>query len=512
MMLVGELAEALGADIIAADSGADTAEAIARSTRVCDVEHDSRQVQPGALFACIRGVSHDGHDHAHSAVDAGAAALLVQRRLGVRVPQLRVDSVRRAVGPAAAAVYGHPSRRLDVVGVTGTDGKTTTAAMIAHLLRDNGRAVTEIGTLTGSRTTPEAPELQRQLRQAADRGDDAAVIEVSSHALDQHRVLGCEFRLAVFTNLGRDHLDHHRTMEHYFQAKSRLFEPDLAGQAVINTRAGAGHRMAEHARSRGLEVLGVDDDAAEVVKETISGCQLRWRGFQVRLPVIGDFNAENAVLAAEAAVAMGMAPSRAAARLAEMPQAKGRFEPVDQGQDFAVVIDYAHTPQGLTAALSAARRLTDQRVIVVFGAGGDRDRGKRPAMGAAAASGADWIVVTSDNPRSERPEAIISEIVSGMSREPDVIEADRRRAVQHAVEEAERGDIVVIAGKGHETTQIIGDRTEPYDERIVARQALNRLIGQRAQAGKKARSGKQAQAGKAARADKQAQAASRGVR
>ena len=493
--MIGELAALLEAEVVVAET-ADRAASSAAATQyrgvsenaqdsqaaaspvgsieVCDVEHDSRQVRPGALFACIGGANHDGHDHALSALSHGARALLVQRLVAAPAPQIRVSSVRRAVGLAASAVHGNPSRRLDLVGVTGTDGKTTTASMIAHLLRDGGRGVTEIGTLTGPRTTPEAPEMQRRLRGAVDQGDQSVVVEVSSHALDQHRVDGCEFRLAVFTNLGRDHLDHHNSMEDYFAAKSRLFTPELAHKAVINVKTDAGRRMADHARRRHLEVVEVDHDTASVTEERLTGCLLLWRGMRVRLPVVGALNAENAVLAAEAALSLGLKPQQVAARLSEMPPSKGRFELVEQGQDFAVIIDYAHTPQGLTAVLASARRLTDQRVLVVFGAGGDRDRGKRPAMGAAAATGADWVAVTSDNPRSERPESIISEVVSGMGREPDIREPDRRRAVQLAVDEARQGDIVVIAGKGHETTQVIGDRAEPYDELEVAREALSR--------------------------------------
>lgn len=321
----------------------------ATQASVIDVVHDSRQVAPGALFACWRGAEADGHDFADDAVEAGALGLLVERPLDVAAPQLIVESVRRAVGPAAAAVYGHPCRRMQTVAVTGTDGKSTTASMIARLLHDEDSAVTVVGTLSGARTTPEAADLQRRLRRGADQGAVAAVVEVSSHALAQHRVEGCEFELAVFTNLGRDHLDYHGSMQDYFAAKARLFNRALTERAVVNVKSAHGRRMAERARSEALEVVEVGEGAYSVLAQDAGGSVLRWRGLELRVPLVGDFNAENAVLAAEAAVALGVAPRVVAERLAGMPQVSGRFETIECGQDFTVVVDFAHTPEGLTS-------------------------------------------------------------------------------------------------------------------------------------------------------------------
>ena len=481
MIALDRLARAVGAAVVGGDQSRD-----AREVAVVDVEHDSRSVRPGALFACIRGDNHDGHDFAGQAVGRGAAALLVQAPVPGPVPSLVVPSVRAALGPAAAEVHGHPSRRLELVGVTGTDGKTTTVRLLAGILNAVGRPADEMGTLTGSRTTPEATEIQRRLARSVADGRRAAVMEVSSHALAQHRVGGCRFRIAAFTNLGRDHLDYHGTPEAYLAAKARLFEPDLSDRAVVWTGSAGGWQLAAAAA---VPVTEVGPGDVQVLELKPGSTRFRWRGLPVEIKLGGRFNVHNAVLAAEAAVALGVDPAAAAGALAAAGPAPGRFEIVDAGQDFTVVVDYAHTPDALRAALDAAREITARRLWAVFGAGGERDPDKRPVMGAVAAAAADRAVVTSDNPRGEDPARIISEIVSGMDRLPHLVVTDRRLAIRRALAEAAPGDVVVIAGKGHEATQTVGSETVEFDDRLVARAELTRLAGAGPAGGEAARAG-----------------------
>lgn len=465
MIGLNQLARAVNATVMGGSSPADP------EVAVVDVEHDSRSVRPGALFACIRGADCDGHDFAGEAVRRGAAALLVEAPVPGPVPNLVVPSVRAALGPAAAEVHGHPSRRLDLIGVTGTNGKTTVVRLLAQILEAAGRPAAEMGTLTGARTTPEATEIQRRLSCSVANGRRAVAMEVSSHALAQHRVDGCRFRVAVFTNLGRDHLDYHGTPEDYLAAKARLFTPDLSERAVVWTGSDAGRRLAAT-----VPVAEVGPDEVQVLELKPASSRFRWRGLEVKILLSGRFNIDNAVLAAEAAVALGVDPAAAAEALAAATPPSGRFEIVNEGQNFTVVVDYAHTPDALRAVLDAAREITDRRLWVVFGAGGDRDRGKRPGMGRAAAA-ADRVVVTSDNPRGEDPDRIIAEIVSGMDRPPYLKEPDRRRAIRRAIAGARGGDVIVIAGKGHETTQTIGSEKIGFDDREVAREELDRLAG-----------------------------------
>ncbi len=441
------------------------------ATTIADVEHDSRRVGPSTLFACIPGEVTDGHLHAESAIDAGAVALLTERRLGLGVAEVVVESVRRAIGPAAAIVYGNPSRDLDVVGITGTNGKTTTARLLVGVLRRLGGSVHEIGTLTGVRTTPEAPELQRELASSVTRGDSAVAMEVSSHALDLHRVDGTRFRVVAFTNLGMDHLDHHGTLEAYFDAKAMLFTPEMADFAVIDGSTQAGEELARRCE---VPSLIIQRDSVKIVESGPRTASFRWRGTLVDLPLGGAFNVANAVLAAEIAVALGHDVGDIVGALAASESVPGRFESIDEGQDYTVIVDYAHTPDGLAAVLETARMVTDGKLVVVFGAGGDRDTGKRPRMGEIAQRWSDRVVVTSDNPRSEDPSAIISAIVSGMGHPPELIEPDRRSAIRHALAGARRGDLVLIAGKGHETTQTVGDEVLDFDDRQVVREELAR--------------------------------------
>jgi UDP-N-acetylmuramoyl-L-alanyl-D-glutamate--2,6-diaminopimelate ligase len=442
--------------------------------QIADVEHDSRRVAPGALFCCVVGVNTDGHDHAWEAIAAGAVALLVERPLGLGVPELVVPSVRSAMGPTAAVVHGDPSRNIAVVGVTGTNGKTTTVRLVAGILRTLGVSAREVGTLTGARTTPEAPDLQRLLADARTAGDRVVAMEVSSHALDQYRVDGTHFAAVGFTNLGVDHLDHHGTVEAYFAAKQRLFRSGFADIAVIDIRQTWGERIAE---ASDMEVVTIGDELLDNATTGPRSSTFVWSGHEIALPLGGAFNIANAVMAAELVRTLGYDESDIAAALAEAPSVPGRFEPIDEGQAFSVIVDYAHTPDGLEAVLDAARTVTERNLVVVFGAGGDRDRSKRPQMGEVARRLADLVVVTSDNPRGEDPDAIIASIVSGMDRPPELLETDRRAAIRHALANARKGDVVLIAGKGHESTQTIGDDVVDFDDRDVARDELRRLEG-----------------------------------
>ena len=439
---------------------------------VSGVSHDSRAVTPGDLFCCVRGARVDGHERAPEAVAAGAAALLCDHWLDLPVPQIVVTDTRLAMAAAAAAVYGHPSESLVVAGVTGTNGKTTTVHLLRAVLERAGRRSAVIGTLTGARTTPEAPELQRRLAGLRAEGVEAVAMEVSSHALALHRVDGTRFRVAVFTNLSAEHLDFHTSMEDYFQAKARLFTPELADAAVVNVDDPRGRLLRDAAviPTRGFSV---DDLEGLEVGRTVS--RFRWRGQEVEVPLGGRFNVSNALAAAEAAVTLGVEPSTVAEGLAGAASVPGRFEVVDVGQEFGVVVDYAHTPDGLERLLDTARELIgDGRLLLVFGCGGDRDRAKRPLMGAVAGRLADRVVLTSDNPRSEDPAVIISEVRSGFDDiRTLVVEPDRRRAIALALEAARPGDLVVIAGKGHEAVQLIGDRTLAFDDRAVARELLS---------------------------------------
>ncbi len=441
--------------------------------------HDSREVTKGALFCCIPGATVDGHDFVPAALDAGAAALLVERSVTDRVPELMVPDARAAMGPAAAVVYGHPSRELDVLGVTGTNGKSSVVQLLADIWNGSDRSAEIYGTLTGARTTPEATDLQRRLRETADRGREMVAIEVSSHALALDRVAGTRFAAAIFTNLGRDHLDFHQTMERYFEAKASLFDPVYTPIAVVNVDDPHGVRLADEVRTRAgieLRTYSLDDAVDLAIDGPVS--RFRWRGQAVELHLAGRHNVSNALAAATAADALGIGPEAVAGALTETAPVRGRFELVDGGQPFTVAVDYAHTPDALDAVLRTSRQVTAGRVIVVFGCGGDRDQHKRPEMGLVADRGADLAVVTSDNPRGEDPVAIIDAIVAGMTSNDGtssaevIVEPDRRAAITAAITAAGPADLVLIAGKGHETEQIIGSERLPFDDRRIALEIL----------------------------------------
>ncbi len=446
---------------------------------VVDLTHDSRQVEPGWAFACVVGEHQDGHHYAGAAVASRASALIVDRHLDFDIPQLVVRDVRRAIGPIAASVHGHPSQRLTTVGITGTNGKTTTTFLLGSILRAAGRETREMGTLSGVRTTPEAADLQRRLAGFVTAQVDAVVMEVSSHALALHRVDGTRFDVAMFTNLGRDHLDLHGSMESYFRAKASLFMPDLSDVGVTNIDDPYGRLLLDVAA---IEMIGFSESDASDVVINVDSLSFTWRGRHVRVPLGGRFNLMNALAALTIADVLEIGADASVAGIADCPPVPGRFEVVSDPtrESFSGVVDYAHTPDGIREVLAAARLLaTGGRVIVVFGCGGGRDVEKRPLMGSAAAVGADIVIVTSDNPRHEDPMVIIDAAAAGASTAATLItEVDRRAAIEIALRLARAGDVVVIAGKGHETMQTIGDSERQFDDRQVARALLSILEGQ----------------------------------
>lgn len=452
-------------------------EQVGGDPQVTAVRFDSRRVVDGTLFCCVPGSSADGHDHAAAAVAAGARALLVERLLDVppEVAQVRVRSVRRAMAPVAARFHGDPSHHLAVAGITGTNGKTTTVHLLTSIFEAAGWRAGQIGTLTGARTTPEAPDLQERLAAFREEGARAVAMEVSSHALVAHRVDATRFAVAGFTNLSRDHLDFHPSMEAYFEAKASLFAPERCAHAVVVVDDRWGERLADRIEAAGeppltrASLAGAADLDVRVDRSTFT-----WRGHPTEVRLGGRHNVANALLAAEVARVLGVDPPAIVRGLATTGVVAGRFERIEAGQPFEVVVDYAHTPDGLHEVLAAARGVAGAgRVLVVFGCGGDRDQEKRPAMGREAAAGADVVVVTSDNPRSEPPEAIIGAVIAGIDDLSHVtIEADRRAAIALALGAAAPGDVVVVAGKGHETTQEVAGVTTPFDDREVVRELL----------------------------------------
>jgi len=450
-----------------------------------DVHLDSRAVAPQSLFCCLVGGSHDGHDHASAAVRQGAVALLVSRPVvGVDVPTLVVDPsvARRAVALCAAAVHGNPSREIPVVGITGTNGKTTTAAMLASICTAAGLSPEVFGTLGGVRTTPEATDLQRGMRAAVDDGRRVVIMEVTSHALVLDRTHGTTFRAAVFTNLGHDHLDFHGSLEAYFEAKVRLFEPGLAQDSIVNLDDEHGRLLVRRIGLDGLAArvhgYGLGDVSSLV--ESLSSNSLSWRGLDLVVPLGGRHNVYNALAAATTARVLGIADADIVRGLASLGRVPGRLERVEVDSPFSVYVDYAHTPESLRAVLWAARSTlgSGAKLFVVFGCGGDRDATKRPLMGGVAGELADVVIVTSDNARSEDPAEIARQVLAGADRRENFhVLLDRRDAINYAIATASDGDIVVIAGKGHEQGQTIGTVTHDFDDMDEARGALLRVMG-----------------------------------
>lgn len=481
------------------------------ATSIRSVEYDSRQVGPGSLFVAVPGEKFDGHDFLPAVIAAGAAAVVVQAdrvpELGeVSVPALVVPDCRKALAPLACRFWGDPTSRLYLAGVTGTNGKTTTTLMIDSIAQAAGDITGTIGTLgatvaghslPGERTTPEAPDLQKLFAQMVDAGATSAAMEVASHALVLGRTEGCLFDVGVFTNLTQDHLDFHGTMESYRDAKGLLFTQyakaaAAAGKkftAVLNVDDAAGEYYRQQCANSGVQTVtyspnGVGSKASVVpdnirayVDRIIFTATTPVGPVEVKLPFGGGFNVANALAAIGYGVARGLSPEVIARGLAECPPVPGRFQPIRAGQDFAVLVDYAHTPDGLENVLRSARPLTTGRLIAVFGCGGNRDRTKRPIMGRLARELADVAVVTSDNPRREDPESIIDEILTGMNDTGNAKvwrESDRRAAIALAVREAKPGDTIVIAGKGHENYQILGDETIHFDDVEVASEEIQK--------------------------------------
>ncbi|HEX2236170.1 MAG TPA: UDP-N-acetylmuramoyl-L-alanyl-D-glutamate--2,6-diaminopimelate ligase [Actinomycetota bacterium] len=489
----GEGGSALGA--LAAAAGELVAVRPDGDALVAGVSYDSRGVQPGDLFFCVPGARHDGHEFAAEAVAAGAVALCTQRPVHAGVPEIVVSDVRRAMARIGAAFFGRPADRLLLVGVTGTNGKTTTAYLVRSILAAAGHSAGLIGTVEtvvagerrpGVRTTPESLDLHALFAEMVHRGVSAAALEVTSHALALGRVEGVRFACAAFTNLSQDHLDFHRDMEAYFAAKRSLFVPERTGVAAVNLDDPYGRRLAAEvavpvigfgaapeASVRALEVVSAPSRTRIVARTPVGDLELSTR-------LVGGFNVANCLTACACALGIGVGPDAIASGIEGLSSVPGRFEAVDRGQPFSVIVDYAHTPDSLDNVLREARRMATARggrLLCVFGCGGDRDRTKRPLMGAAAARLADVVVVTSDNPRSEAPEAIIEEVLAGVLRHrpdgADLVLVDRREAIQRTVARARPGDVVLIAGRGHETGQEIAGRTIAFDDREVAAAALD---------------------------------------
>lgn len=458
-------------------------------------EYDSRKVGSGDLFFCVPGELTDGHLFAEDAIAAGAAALCVERPLGSSIPEIVVEDIRRAMPGIAARVFGDPAKELTLVGVTGTNGKTTTAFLIDSILRADDRGSGLMGTIEtrigderrpGIRTTPESVDVQRLLREMVDRGISSVAMEVTSHALVLGRVEGIRYTSAVFTNLTQDHLDFHEDMNAYFDAKSSLFTPEKAAMAAINVDDPYGERLSNetslplltYAASAEADVHAIDVSlgaTGSIFTATTPDGEIA-----IQTSLVGPFNVSNCLAAIASSLQVGIDLETIARGIKALTAVPGRFESIDAGQPFTVVVDYAHTPDSLHNVLTAARRVATHgggRVVCVFGCGGDRDRSKRPLMGIAAARHSDVVVVTSDNPRSEDPEAIIGQILEGIATErpegPDASLVDRREAIAFALDTAREGDVVVVAGKGHETGQQFSDRTIPFDDRSVVREELS---------------------------------------
>ncbi len=473
------------------------------SVEVAGISHDSRRVVPGDLFCCVPGLMSDGHTYAGEAVERGAIGLLCEHFIpelldnGVVQTRIAPGTMRPVMARLAAAFYDHPARDLLMIGVTGTNGKTTVTQLLGDLLGATGRPTNVMGTLSGARTTPEATEVQRLLagvrdRQKWDGARHAVAMEVSSHALVQARVEAIHFDVAVFTNLSHDHLDYHRTMEEYFQAKSMLFTASRALRGVVHADDPWGRRLLDQAR---IPMVAVHHrDATDVVLRP-GHTEFTWRGQRVATPLTGAVNIDNTLLAAEAALALEelqLEPEEIARALRSVSPVPGRFQVIatpsvagtaaGDAPPFTVIVDYAHTPAGLEVVLAEARRLVPGgRVLSVFGCGGNRDTAKRPLMGEVAERGSDRTFVTSDNPRDEDPVRIIEEVLRGIPdgrKNPKVdVEPDRGVAIRRALDNAGPGDVVVIAGKGHETYQEIAGQRLPFDDAVEARRALSAHYG-----------------------------------
>ncbi len=475
---------------------------------ISSLAYDSRECSPGTLFFCVPGYNVDGHDFVAEALTRGASALVAERAVEAppEITVVRAASSRKAMGMMSAAFFAHPSRKMKLAGVTGTNGKTSVAFMIDALHREEGKCVGLLGTVENrigdevsavKRTTPESIDLQTLLARMLERNCSNAVMEVSSHAVTLKRISGCSFSAGLFTNLTQDHLDFHKSMEEYFDAKKCFFTEYLApdGVAILNVDDPAGRTIANELKGCVVR-YAVNEATAEVraedVKCTLRGISYRVAGsmcepFRIESSLMGMFNVYNTLATVAYGLSQGIGAEVIAGTLKNMKGVPGRFERINVGQAYGVFVDYAHTPDGLLNILKSAREICPGRLIVVFGAGGDRDKAKRPIMGAVAAENADFVIVTSDNPRTEDPERIIDQIVLGIEQallklEPSkrfkyLVEKDRFAAIRRAVEGARKDDVIIIAGKGHETYQIFKDRTIFFDDREVARNIIREREG-----------------------------------
>jgi UDP-N-acetylmuramoyl-L-alanyl-D-glutamate--2,6-diaminopimelate ligase len=482
--------DALNLSAILADTGSSGSQG--PDVVVSGIAYRSSQVRPGDVFFCVPGFAHDGHEFAADAVAHGAVAVVAGHELpGLAVPVVIVPDTRGALASASARFFGSPSTSMDVVGITGTNGKTTTTYLLDSIFRQAGRTTGLLGTIESriagvaepaSRTTPESRDLQETLARMRDAGVTAVSMEVSSHAIDLHRVDATRFAVAAFTNLSQDHLDYHATMEEYFSVKARFMGTVPVERRVVNIDDQHGARLlaslgaawtvgtaaGAHVRATGARMGAA---SCSFTLETPSG-----EG-EVVLPLAGAYNVSNALVAAGCALALDIPLAIVCAGLAAAPQVPGRLERIEAGQDFTVLVDYAHTPDGLANAIKAVRDVTTGRVITVFGCGGDRDPDKRPLMGHVAGSLSDVAVLTSDNPRTEDPVGIILQVQDGLAGTAahSIVEVDRREAIRVALHIARAGDTVLVAGKGHEDYQIFSDRTVHFDDREVVREELARL-------------------------------------
>ncbi|USG67556.1 UDP-N-acetylmuramoyl-L-alanyl-D-glutamate--2,6-diaminopimelate ligase [Brevibacillus ruminantium] len=469
------------------------------SIEITSLTADSRKVKPGCLFVCLTGFTVDGHQYAAQAVENGAVAILAEKDVDVPATVVRVPDTRRAMAMLADRFYGSPTRQLKVIGVTGTNGKTTTTHLIDKILRDQKKKTGLIGTIHMrigevteeiKNTTPDALELQESFRRMCDIGTEYATIEVSSHALELGRVRGCDIHTAVFTNLTQDHLDYHKTMENYRHAKSLLFaqlgnsyDPQRLKTAVLNADDEASRFFATVTPARVI-TYGIDQAAdirADEIEISTQGTTFVAHTFagsiRLSLKLMGKFNVYNALAAIAVGLAEGIPLAEIKASLEQVPGVNGRFESVQAGQPFAVLVDYSHTPDSLENALVTVKEFAKGKIFCIVGCGGDRDKTKRPIMARIATKYADLAVLTSDNPRSEDPEAILADMLAGLGEvapERYTAMVDRREAISHAVSLASEGDVILIAGKGHETYQIIKGEVLPFDDREVAKEAIAR--------------------------------------
>lgn len=487
-MLLSALLDGIEYTVIAGDSGVD----------ISGIAYDSRQVKPGYLFVCISGFKTDGHLYIADAVKNGAQAVLIEKDITdyTDLTVVKTPNNRKTLAVVAANFYGQPSKEMKVIGVTGTNGKTTTTHLIKAIMEEASIKTSIMGTLYArvgdttmdfGHTTPEASDIEHFMKISRNNSARYSVMEVSSHALDLYRVEGIDFNIAVFTNLTQDHLDYHKNMEEYKAAKLKLFamiSPQEGNFAAVNADDSYASDFINASRVPAL-TYGLSDNCdvqAVNVKSNLKGSSFtvifKDERIIFKIKLIGLFNIYNALAAITVGLGEGIRPEIIKTALEKVEGVPGRFEEVDCGQNFTVVVDYAHTPDGLENILRTGRELTANRLITVFGCGGDRDRGKRPLMGEVAASYSDFCVVTSDNPRSEDPEAIIRDIIPGMDKVGDsryAIISDRREAIRHAIHLARKGDLVVIAGKGHETYQLIKDKKLNFDDRQIAREILKGL-------------------------------------